>query len=161
MVFSAATSKGAALLSWRVLRDPLEHAKGYRCIAFTSCATGRYMLVHPPSCCLFVLCILYLSLAFRQQQDGALSPAMAPAPSGPPPRASVLTCLLLGDDRRTRGVVGRGGNRGHCDPTHDYGPLLSNHGGTPPPTKPSRFASAGFCRVLFFHNHLGLRVGAT
>ena len=111
----------------------------------------------PPLCCLLVLCVLHLSLASRQQQDGEFSPAMAPAPTGPPPRTSVLTCLLLGDDSQTRGVVGWWGNRGHCDPTHDNGPLLSNHGGTPPPTKPSRFARAGLCRVFLFHHHLGIK----
>ena len=68
----------------------------------------------PPLCCLLVLCVLHLALACIQPGD--LSPAMAPASSGPPPRASVLTRLLLGDVGWTRGGVGRKGDRGHCDP---------------------------------------------
>ena len=125
------------------------------------CPPLFFLLPPPPLSCLLVLCVLHLSLAPRMQLLGESSPAMALAPSGPPPRVCVWTCLLLGDDGRTRGEVGRRGDQGHCDPTQYYGRLSSNHGGTPPLTKPSRFANAGFRRVCCFHIHLGLRVGAT
>ena len=95
------------------------------------------------------------------QHDGALSPAMAPAPSGPPPRASVLTCLLLGDDGWTRGGVGRKGDRGHCDPAHDS--MANNYDratmAVPRPLRnPAVSPELGFVGGYLFHHHLGLGV---